>query len=87
MRYTKAIDWFEMWDSDKKSILNTMYKNLNADLEAGYNPVGACITMQQAAIQEYINGYHADLDKMVYMSEEETSRFCFYDLKKRGAIE
>ncbi len=64
-----------------------MYKNLSADLEAGYSYSGKAIQSQLETIEEYKQDYTKNLDKFVYMSNEEVSRWCYYDLKKRGAIE
>lgn len=78
--------WFEIWKDDKEGIITTMYKNLTADLDAGYPYSGRAIQSQLEAIEEYKNEYYADLDKFVTMSDEQVSRWCYYDLKKRGAI-
>ena len=80
-------EWFDMWLMDKRSIIAVMYSNLNADLEAGYNPLGNSITKQRATIDAYINEVDTHLDSFYHMTEEETDRWCFYDMKKRGAIE
>lgn len=87
MRFTNSIDWFEMWEADIKSMLSTMYRNLVADLECGYDPMGASIARQKEEIADYEKRYHAALDNMVFMTEEQTNKWCFFDLKKRGAIE
>lgn len=78
--------WFETWRNDKEGIIVTMYKNLTADLDAGYSYSGRAIQSQLEAIEKYKNEYYADLDKFVTMSNEQVSRWCYYDLKKRGAI-
>ena len=36
-------DWFEMWHLDKEVILNTMVRNMTADLECGYDYFGKSI--------------------------------------------
>ena len=78
--------WFTIWKEDKESILETMHRNLSADLEAGYSRVSKCIKDQLDAIDEYKAQYFKELDKFVLMSDKEVSRYCYYDLKKRGAI-
>lgn len=35
-RVTDTPDWFPLWHEDKKSILDTMVRNLQDDLNAGY---------------------------------------------------
>lgn len=86
LRYDKSVDWAEMWEQDKTAILKTMYRNMNADLECGYNPMGNAIQNQKSAIAEYEREIHAAWDRFVYMTEEQVNKWCFYDMKKRGAI-
>ncbi len=52
-RITDSNDWFGIWFEDKKSIINTMIKNMAADLDAGYNYFGTCIRKQQENIETY----------------------------------
>lgn len=78
--------WFQIWKEDKEGIIATMYKNLSADLDAGYSYSGNSIQSQLEAIEEYRKEYNKDLDRFVYMSDAEVSRWCYYDMKKRGAI-
>ena len=80
-------DWFELWNADKQSILETMIRNLHADLEAGYNFRGNCVQRQLNDITSYQLRYNAEMDGFKAMTEDEVNRWCFYDLKKRGAIE
>lgn len=86
LRYDRNTDWLQIWDDDKKWIMDIMQCNIIADLEAGYNPDGRAIQQQREDLQAYIKEYHAAMDQFVYMSDEETNKWCFYDLKKRGAI-
>lgn len=87
LRYTKSIDWTSLWEMDKKSIISTMYGNMNADLKAGYDPFGKSIRSQREQIAAYEQDYLDTLEKFKYMTEEQINHWCFYDLKKRGAIE
>jgi len=75
-----------MWEEDKSSILRIMYSNMASDLEHGYDPMGKSIQDQKAMISEYENEIHAAWDRFVYMTEEQVNRWCFYDMKRRGAI-
>lgn len=86
MRFSKKIDWFGMWFEDRMSILDTMMRNLAADLDAGYNPMGAAVTKQKNEIENCRRNFYDTMDQFRLMTEEETQHYCFYDLKKRGAI-
>lgn len=86
-RITDSNDWFGIWFEDKKSIINTMIKNMAADLDAGYNYFGTCIRKQQEDIETYKAKFDEEMDMFKSMEEKEVNRWCFYDLKKRGAIE
>ena len=54
-------DWFEMWHLDKEVILNTMVRNMTADLECGYDYFGKSITEQREAIEVYKEKFDADM--------------------------
>ena len=79
--------WFTMWYEDKKSIINTMAKNIAADLEAGYNPLGQSITKQRAEMDEYIKIFDAEVELLKEFTPRQAERWCKLDLLKRGAIE
>lgn len=87
MRYNKNIDWFSLWEMDKKSIITTMYRNMAADLAAGYDLYGKSITQQRQLITQYETEYSNTLETFKTMTEEQINHWCFYDLKQRGAIE
>ena len=87
MRYDKSINYVDIWNEDKRGVIATMYRNLYADLSCGYDPTGAAITRQRAEIDQYIKAYNAQLDNFVNMSDEQTNKFCYYDMIKRGVIE
>ena len=78
--------WFEMWFEDKQMILETMKKNLVADLQAGYDPSGIIIARQKVAIEDYQRRFDAQVDKFKDMEDAKVNKWCYYDLKKRGAI-
>ena len=80
------IDFQQMWIDDKYCIIDTMYNNILADLDAGYDPKGKSITDQKNAVDEYIRKFNSQLDKFVTMTDTEVNRWCYYDLLKRGAI-
>ena len=86
-RFDKSIDWLEMYVSDRESMQNTMIRNMSADLDAGYDYFGKSIKQQRVAIDEFRAKFDAVLDMFKTMSEEQVNRWCFYELKKLGAIE
>lgn len=80
--------WFKAWYSDKQMILSAMYENLSADLAAGYDPFGDSITSQRKHIDVYIKELDADMKKLQDKdTKQKVERWCYYDLKRRGAIE
>ena len=84
---TDKIDYVALWIGDKQSIIETMLNNLNADLSAGYNPRGANIEKQRAAIREYTAAYNAELMKIADKTPQAAAHYCKLDLIRRGAIE
>ena len=85
-RITDRDNWFQIWFEDRESILNTMVRNMAADLEAGYNYFGQSITKQRQEIQRYKEETDNTLDSFKDMDEKAVNRWCFYELKKHGAI-
>ena len=79
-------NWFEMYCDDCDCIIRIMYKNMNSDLECGYDPLGKSITEQREMIDDYIKKYHDNLDMFKTMPEADVNRWCYYELKKKGAI-
>lgn len=85
-RITDRDDWFDVWFEDRESILNTMIKNMTSDLNAGYNYSGQSITKQKQEIAEYKVQTDKTLDMFKDMDEKAVNRWCFYEMKKYGAI-
>lgn len=79
-------DWFEIWFADKSSMLDTMVGNMAADLAAGYDYFGNCISRQREEINEYKARFDEECEKLKDMDEKKADRWCYIDLKKRGAI-
>lgn len=79
--------WQDMWISDKRSMVETMLRNIAADIAAGYNPVGDCIKRQREELQKYEQEFDRELMALADMTEEKAERWCKYDLIRRGAIE
>lgn len=78
--------WQEIFIADKESMIDTMFINLTADIEAGYNPNGACVRAQREAIEAYKEQFKAELDALALMDNAKAERWCYYNLKKRGVI-
>lgn len=85
-RITDRNDWFDVWFEDRESILSTMIRNMTSDLNAGYNYFGQSITKQKQEIAEYKAQTDKTLDMFKDMDEKAVNRWCFYELKKHGAI-
>jgi hypothetical protein len=59
---------------------------MQSDLNAGYNPLGNSIKMQLAEIESYRASIDSKLEEFAKMDEKSVNRWCYYDLKRRGAI-
>ena len=79
-------NWFNIWYDDKQSMLSTMMRNMNADIEAGYNPMGNSIRRQLAQIRQYAEQFDLEMQEFRTMDEAKIQHWCYYDLKRRGAI-
>lgn len=80
-------DWEDIWDADRKNILNTMVRNMVADLANGYDYFGTCISKQRYEIDLFQKKYADQLMVFATMTEEAVNKWCYYDLKRRGAID
>lgn len=79
-------NWFEMWFQDKQNMLDCMLRNMQSDLDAGYNPFGNSILRQRTEINNYKKQFDAEMDKFHDMDESKVQRWCYYNMKKRGVI-
>ena len=79
--------WFDIWYEDMKSMLETMIRNMRADLDAGYNYFGNSIQNQLKMIDNFKAKFDAQMDEFKLMDEKRVGHWCYYDLKKRGVIE
>lgn len=82
----KGGKWFDIWMDDKEAVINTMMKNMGADIAAGYNYSGRCIREQQDQIASYNADYEAQVMKFASMTDVQVERWCYYDLLRRGVI-
>lgn len=85
-RLTDRNDWFDLWFEDKQGMIATMTRNMAADLAAGYDYFGNSIAEQRRGIERYKADFDRQMDEFKTMDEAAVNRWCFYDLKKRGAI-
>lgn len=79
--------WFKIWFEDKQMLISAMYRNIEDDLEAGYNPLGKSITDQRSHLEEFIRDFNFEMDHIKEKTKQQVEHWCYYDLKKRGAIE
>ena len=79
-------DWFELWRQDRECIIDTMIRNMNADIDCGYDPNGKCITEQREEINRVKAEYDADMDKLGEMDANKVQHWCYIRLLKIGAI-
>lgn len=86
-RVTDRTDWFDIWFEDKNSILEIMISNMTSDLNAGYDYFGKSIMQQRYDIEEYKKQFDREMEQFKTMDEKQVNRWCFYDMKKRGAID
>ena len=82
----EKIDWFELWKADKECMIDTMVRNMVADLDAGYDYFGATIARERAEIEAYKAKYEADLDHIADMEPRRVQHWCYIKLLQAGAI-
>ena len=79
-------DWFEIWYDDKIAMIETIARNMASDLACGYNYFGNAITQQREMLETYKRDFDTTIDSFKSMEDKQVSRWCYYDLKKRGVI-
>lgn len=79
-------DWFAIWCADYEGLIETAIRNLCADLAVGYNPYGESIKRSRAVVDEFKTRYADGLEKLKSLDEKQAGRWCYLDMKKRGAI-
>ena len=80
-------EWFSIWEDDRRWIENIMIENMKADLDAGYSYYGKSMIEQREMIDKYHKETMDTYEMFKTMQDNEVDRWCFYDLKKRGAID
>lgn len=78
--------WQDIYMADKDCMIEIMKNNMQCDLAAGYDPHGKSITEQRQMIAEYCAQYDRELEALDNMTEQQAERWCYYNLKRRGAI-
>lgn len=86
VRITDRSDWFSLWLEDKQSILDTMIRNLQADLSAGYYYNGNSAVSQRENIKAYQAQMNEEMKNFRTMTDSQVNHWRFYDMKRRGVI-
>lgn len=79
-------NWLEIWFEDRESMLETMRRNLAADIEAGYDVNGHLVRKQIVDIEEYEARFNTDAHRVREMEPAKAKHWCYVDLRRRGAI-
>ena len=82
----KWFDYFDMWFTDKQEVLSTMVKNMQADLDTGYNYFGNSIAKQRETIDRYKKDFDVQMERFYSMDIDKVGKWCYYDMKRRGVI-
>lgn len=82
----EKINWVDIWFNDKSLIVSTMLGNMQADVEAGYDPDGYTIQKQRVDIETYRREFDREAKKLRDMEPMRAQHWCYCDLKRRGAI-
>lgn len=80
------MSWFEIWYDDKQGMIETMARNIAADISAGYSYLGNCIQKQKQELDDYKAEFEEQLMSFADMEDGKRNRWCYYDLLRRGAI-
>lgn len=80
-------DWFDIWEADKRAMIDVMASNMASDLKNGYDFFGKSIQDQIEMINEYKAEFDRQMIAFADMEEKKVNRWCFYDMKRRGVIE
>lgn len=80
-------DYFAVWYQDKLSMIETMIRNMLADLDAGYDFHGGSIGTQLQYVEEYYEDFRNKLKEFKDMREPDINKWCYKDMIERGAME
>lgn len=81
------IDYIELWIDDYNSLIDCAVRNMQSDLAAGYNPHGKSIAADIECIREITARRDAGIEHIAdFADDRKASRWCYLDMKRRGAI-
>ena len=83
----EQINWIDLWFDNERMVIDTMCRNVAADLEAGYHPESNIIREQERDIALRQAQFEQEADRLKTMSEGAAKHWCYIDLKKNGVIE
>ena len=81
-----GVNWLKIWFEDRESMLETMRRNLVADIEAGHDVNGHTVRKQIVEIEDYENQFQLDARRVREMEPAKAKHWCYVDLRRRGAI-
>lgn len=88
IQYISGYDcWRDMWIADKRGSLATMLRNIAADLDAGYNPIGDNVRRQIEDATAYRHAVDRREREIEYLPSDKRERAYYNDLIKTGAID
>lgn len=80
-------EWLELWIEERKSMLETISRNIEADIRAGYPLTSKAVTEGRALYERTYEKYKNDLREAFKMIPAESNRWAYMDLKARGWID
>lgn len=81
------LNYIDMWFTYERSVIDTMCRNMKADLDAGYHAESTIIREQERDIAERQAQFEQEADMLREKSVNAANHWCYIDLKKRGVIE
>lgn len=80
-------NWIDLWFDHQRAVIDTMCRNMKADLKAGYHTESTIIREQERDIAERQARFEQEADRLKGMSDGAAKHWCYIDLKKNGVIE
>lgn len=81
------INWIDLWFDNERAVIDTMCRNMKADLDAGYDPAGTIIQEQARDLEQREESFKQEAERLKDMSEGAAKHWCYINLKKNGVIE
>lgn len=88
--HDKPMEWIANridWCWKFRHIIETMIRNMLADLDAGYDFHGGGIGTQLQYVEEYYEDFRNKLKEFKDMRELDINKWCYKDMIERGAME